>query len=178
MNNTNEVKVINWYDIKDSVNIINENTSTKRITTYKVKYNHTNKVNTLDGSIQINHAICKKVTAKVLEPYESILIHNANDKVKYHCVGGIFNGKTVCVKCRSNNYNDGGNFTFTDDDLSADMIAIYYYDENNNVGHFFICDRSRLRKNKMKKSQNIYICNQDYIKQHAWNDDYKITFNK
>lgn len=30
--NTNEVKVINWFDIKDDVKVINENTPEKRIT--------------------------------------------------------------------------------------------------------------------------------------------------
>ena len=57
------------------------------------------------------------------------------------------------------------------------MIAVYYYDPDTNLGHWFLCDRSRLRKNKMRKSQNIYICHQDYIKEHAW-CEYTVTFER
>ena len=175
--NTNEAKVINWFDIKDDVKVINENTKHKNNVENKVKHNHANNINIFDGSIQVNHAICKKTTAKIIESFESVLVHNVADKVKYHCAGGIFNGKTVCIKCRANAYNTGGNFTFTEDDLTADMIAVYYYDENSNLGHWFICDRNRLSKNKIKQSQNIYIVHQDYIKKHAW-CEYTVTFNK
>lgn len=173
----NVVKTVNWFDIKDDVKIIKDDKVSKRIKSHNVVMHHKNNVNTLDGSINVNHAICKKVTAKNIEPFESILVYKPNDKVKYHCDGGMFNGKTICVKCRSNTYNFGGNFTFTEDDLSADMIAAYYYDPDSNIGHWFICDRSRLRKNKMRKSQSIYICHQDYIKEHAW-CEYTVTFER
>lgn len=170
-------KTVNQFDIKDEVKIIKEETTSKRIKPIKMVMRHKNNVNTLDGSINVNHSICKKVTAKNIEPFESVLVHNPNDRVKYHCDGGLFNGKTICVKCRSNAYNVSGNFTFTEDDLSADMIAVYYYDLASNLDHWFICDRSRLRKNKMKRSQNIYICHQDYIKEHAW-CEYTVTFDR
>ena len=113
----NVVKTVNWFDIKDDVKIIKEDKVSKCIKSHNVVMHHKNNVNTLDGSINVNHAICKKVTAKNIEPFESILVYNPNDKVKYHCDGGMFNGKTICVKCRSNAYNFGGNFTFTEDDL-------------------------------------------------------------
>ena len=171
------VKTVNWFDIKDDVKIIKEDIASKCIKPNKMVMHHKNNVNTLDGSINVNHAICKKVTANNIEPFESVLVHNPNDRVKYHCDGGFFNGKTSRVKCRSNAYNAGGNFTFTEDDLSADMIAVYYYDSDSNLGHWFICDRSRLRKNKMKRNQNIYICHQDYIKKHAW-CEYTVTFER
>lgn len=170
------VKTINWFDIKDDVKIIKENTKIEYKPKKVVMY-HKRGVNTLDGSINTNHAICRKVTAKNIELFDSELVYNSNDKVKYHCNGGTFDGKTICVKCRSNAYNFSGNFTFTADDLTADMIAVYYYDSDNNIGHWFICDRSSLKKNKMRKSQNIYICHQDYIKEHAW-CEYAVTFEK
>ena len=83
------VKTINWFDIKDDVKIIKEDKVSKCIKSHNVVMHHKNNVNTLDGSINVNHAICKKVTAKNIEPFESILVYNQNDKVKYHCEGTL-----------------------------------------------------------------------------------------
>ena len=80
----NVVKTVNWFDIKDDVKIIKEDKVSKCIKSHNVVMHHKNNVNTLDGSINVNHAICKKVTAKNIEPFESILVYNPNDKVKYH----------------------------------------------------------------------------------------------
>ena len=60
-------KTVNWFDIKDEVKIIKEETTSKRIKPIKMVMRHKNNVNTLDGSINVNHAICKKVTAKNIE---------------------------------------------------------------------------------------------------------------
>lgn len=57
------VKTINWFDIKDDVKIIKEDKASNRINNRKVLMHHKNNINTLDGSINVNHAICKKVTA-------------------------------------------------------------------------------------------------------------------
>ena len=81
----NVAKIVNWFDIKDDVKIIKEDKVSKRIKSHNVVMHNKNNVNTFDGSINVNHAICKKVTTKNIEPFESILVYNPNDKVKYHC---------------------------------------------------------------------------------------------
>ena len=54
------VKTVNWFDIKDDVKIIKEDIASKCIKPNKMVMHHKNNVNTLDGSINVNHAICKK----------------------------------------------------------------------------------------------------------------------
>ena len=171
MNNTN---VINWYDIKD-IEVINETSVTDKKQWKPVVMKR--KFNNNDGTIPINHAICKKVTAAHLEPFECKLVHNCNNKVKYHCDGGWFNGKTVCIKCRADKYNSDGNFTFTDDDLLTDIIAIYFHDVEKNIGYWYICDTEKLDRSKMRKCQNIYICNQKHIIDIAW-ANHTVSFEK
>lgn len=46
----NTVKTVNWFDIKDDVKIIKEDTNSKCIKPVKMVMRHKNNINTMDGS--------------------------------------------------------------------------------------------------------------------------------
>ena len=72
----NVVKTVNWFDIKDDVKIIKEDKVSKCIKSHNVVMHHKNNVNTLDGSINVNHSICKKVTAKNIDKLKLVIRQN------------------------------------------------------------------------------------------------------
>lgn len=162
MDTTTVNEVINWDDIKD-VNISKEvNTSIKKVYSNE----QTKSFKKIDISVSVNRACCKKITAAYIEPFGSELSQvNGNSFKMNH---GDFKCNTVCIKSRSNFYNNTGNFTFTTDDLKNDYIAVYFYDGNTKLGHWYICDTEKLNNVNMRTVKNFMICNQKDIITNAW----------
>lgn len=153
-----EALKINWDDIKD-IQIESSDT----IPTKSVVKSTMNKEAFADKSLWVNRNTCEKVTAMYARDQKTTLLCDKTKSIT-HWFG---NGTTVCLKARRNVYNNRGNFTFTDADLEADMVAAYSYDGSTKKGTWYICNMQDVRSSKMYKKDSYWICSERAIILHA-----------
>lgn len=149
---------INWDDIKDIQIESSVTTPTKSVVKFAM-----NKGAFTDKSLWVNRNTCEKVTAMYAYDHKTTLIYDKTKSIT-HWFG---NGSTVCLKARRNVYNNRGNFTFTDADLDADLVAIYSYDGVTKKGTWHICDMKHVRSTTMKRIDNYWICPEKRIVSNA-----------